>query len=78
MDKIIKSFVAKQIDTMNHVVEAYASTKDVDRDGEIILPTAWDLEGYNGVVINSHDYETIENALGKVIEARTDDKGLFV
>ena len=78
MDKIIKSFVAKQIDVQNHVVEAYASTKDVDRDGEIILPTAWDLEGYNGVVINSHDYETIENALGKVIEARTDDKGLYV
>jgi HK97 family phage prohead protease len=78
MDKIIKSFVAKQIDVQNHVVEAYASTKDVDRDGEIILPTAWDLEGYNGVVINSHDYETIENALGKVIEAKTDDKGLYV
>jgi len=78
MDKIIKSFVAKQIDVQNHIVEAYASTKDVDRDGEIILPTAWDLEGYNGVVINSHDYETIENALGKVIEAKTDDKGLYV
>jgi HK97 family phage prohead protease len=78
MNKVIKSFVAKQIDIQGHIVEAYASTKDVDRDGEIILPTAWDLQGYNGIVVDSHDYETIENAVAKVIEAKTDDTGLFV
>lgn len=73
-----KTFIAKQINVVDHTVEAYASTKDLDRDGEIILPTAWDLSEYNGIVVDSHDYQTIKNAIGKVVEAKTDDKGLYV
>ena len=73
-----KTFVAKQIDPTTFTVEAYASTKDIDRDGEVILPTAWDLSTYNGIVVDSHDYQTIGNAIAKVTQSSIDDKGLKV
>jgi phage head maturation protease len=78
MEMIKKVFTTKQIDAQNFTVEAYASTKAVDRDGEVILPTAWDLSEYNGIVVDSHNYESVEQAIGKVVESVIDENGLKV
>ncbi|MEM3370023.1 MAG: HK97 family phage prohead protease, partial [Candidatus Micrarchaeia archaeon] len=77
MSKIYKqNAVIKQVDTANFTIDAYVSTRDIDRDKEVILPSAWQLDKYNGIVLDSHDYSTIKNAIGKAVELFTDDTGL--
>lgn len=64
-----------------HYVEGYASTWDKDRDGDIILPTAFDksMDEFmkNPVILIDHDYR-MENVIGNVVEYRIDEAGLWV
>lgn len=72
----------KRIETKENgdfVIEGYASTKDVDRAGEVVEPAAFAdaLKEYmqNPIVTYMHDWS---NPIGKTVEAKIDDNGLFV
>lgn len=69
--------LCKQIDESNFSAEFTASTPAVDRDKEIILPTAWNFKNFlkNPVLVNAHDYGDINNILGKV-DVWVDSEGL--
>lgn len=62
------------------VIEGYASTKEVDREGEFIPPEAFDLSQYNGVLLYDHgkDPEVGRKPIGKVTHWIIDSKGLWV
>jgi len=60
-------------------IEGYASTRDLDRTGEIVEPGAFadSLTEFmaNPVLTYMHDWS---NPIGKVVEARIDEVGLFI
>jgi len=63
-------------------VVGYAATTDLDRQGDIILKEALEkaadkLKTINSTVFYNHQYD-LDNAVGKVIDATVDDKGLLV
>lgn len=66
-------------DKGRRLIEGYASTRDLDRTGEIVEPGAFgdSLKDYmtNPVVTYMHDWS---NPIGKVVDARIDDVGLFI
>ena len=72
--------ILKQVDETNHTLTVYVSTSDVDRDKEMIMPTAWKLESYkkNPVIINSHNYSDVMNVIGKAIDMGIDSRGLWL
>jgi len=84
----LKEFPAlfvKSIDEAKRQITALASTGDLDRHGEIILPSAFKekLPTYlkNPVVLTSHQHrlETGHSSVvGNVVKAWIDDKGLWV
>ncbi|UCD57335.1 MAG: HK97 family phage prohead protease [Candidatus Hydrogenedentota bacterium] len=63
----------------HHQIEGYASTKDLDRTGEIVEPGAFvdSLKDFmaNPVVTYMHDWN---NPIGKVVDVRIDEVGLFI
>lgn len=79
---ILKTFNAKikSIDEKNYIVEALISNETKDRDGEIILRTAWitGLADYlkHPILLSSHKYEKLTNQIGKAIDVRISDEGL--
>ena len=63
-------------------VEGYASTTELDRQGDIIILDALkeaskDLVNINNTVFYGHNYD-LENAVGRIVEATVDDIGLKV
>lgn len=66
-------------DRAGRQIEGYASTRDLDRTGEIIEPGAFadSLKDFmaNPVLTYMHDWS---NPIGKVSDARIDDVGLFI
>jgi len=63
-------------------VEGYASTYDLDRQGEIITrealeKSAKELVEINNTVFYGHLYD-LNNAVGKIVEAQADENGLRV
>ena len=54
----------------DNVVPYYASTRDLDRDGDVVLPDGIDTSEYlpNGPILECHDYRTIPHA--KAIHAK--------
>jgi HK97 family phage prohead protease len=60
-------------------IEGYASTRDIDRTGEIVEPGAFadSLKDFmkNPVLTYMHDWS---NPIGKIIDARIDEVGLFI
>ncbi len=61
------AFETKQEDESSRVVRFVGSTEDVDRDGDVIQVSGWDLRPFkkNPVVLWSHDYRI--PAIGKAI-----------
>lgn len=63
---------------LDRTLTAYASTGDVDRDREAILPSAWDntIEAFrkNAVLLWAHDYRI--PPVGKVSDLQVDEHGL--
>lgn len=53
----------------------YLSTRNVDADGDIVLPSGWDLSLYRGQGLWSHDYKA--DPIFKAIETGADDFGLW-
>jgi HK97 family phage prohead protease len=66
-------------DKSRRQIEGYASTRDIDRTGEIVEPGAFadSLEDFmpNPVLTYMHDWS---NPIGKVTDVRIDDVGLFI
>jgi HK97 family phage prohead protease len=63
-------------------VEGYASTSDLDRQGDIICREALEkaakaLEEVNDTVFYGHEYD-LKNAVGKIVKAEADTIGLKV
>lgn len=60
-------------------IEGYANCTTVDRTGDVIPMTAWNkaLDNYlkNPIILAHHDHS---NAIGRMIEHKIDDKGLWV
>lgn len=62
-------------------VHTFVATTDVlDRQGEIVTADGWQIDNYrqNPVVLDSHDYRSIENILGIAREVRETEHGLEV
>jgi len=73
----------KQVD--EDTFEGYASTNTLDRDNEIIEPKAFkkSLKQFinTGVILGGHwttSYEGKSMVIGKPLDAKIDDKGLFI
>jgi len=68
---------AVQFDEGERAAVSYITTKDIDRDGEIVDPAGADLEAYrkNPVVLFGHDYS--ELPIGKNLWIKSDDRGLI-
>lgn len=80
-----KAFTVKSVDAKNHRISAIASMNTKDRDGDIILPSAFkkSLPGYmkNPVILACHKHSLADGrspVVGIVVEARIDDKALHV
>jgi len=63
-------------------IEGYASTSDLDRQGEIITldalkDTAKNLVEVNSTVFYGHEYD-LSNAIGRIVDATVDDTGLLI
>jgi len=68
--------------TNDFYVEGYASTSDLDRQGDIVCKEALQkaarsLETVNDTVFYGHEYD-LNNAVGKIVKADADDIGLKV
>ncbi len=61
------------------LVEGYASTNDIDRSGDIVSTSVWELglENYlkNPIILAYHDYT---KPVGRMVEHRVDTKGLWI
>ena len=66
-----------QFDEGERAAVSYITTRDIDRDGEIVDPNGADLEAYrkNPVVLFGHDYASLP--VGKNIWIKQDDRGLI-
>ena len=60
-------------------ITLYFSTAGIDREGEIVLANGIDFTNFmkNPVLVDSHNYGTIENVIGKVENLTIDSKGLL-
>lgn len=83
MDKIFKldsSIKSIKEDEGELKITGYASTNAMDRSCDRILPTAWTKGGLknfktNPILLFNHNYD---KPIGKVVEMRTDNKGLQI
>lgn len=79
--KDLQSLSVKSIDTENHRITAIASTSSMDRDGDIILPSAFkkSIPGFmkNPVLLACHHHSLADGhspVVGNVVEARVAGK----
>lgn len=58
-------------------ISGYANTIDKDRYGDIVLPSAFDMDNYvkNPILLLQHDHK---KPIGKVVEHEITDKGLWI
>jgi len=58
-------------------IRMYISTRDMDRDNEILMPDGVDLEDFemSPVILESHDYQTLP--IGKAVKVGIDEKGVW-
>ena len=60
-------------------IEGYASTNDIDRQGDVVSTAVWEkgMESYllNPIILAYHDYR---EPCGRMLEHRADSKGLWI
>lgn len=71
----------KAIDDNENMVSAVVSTESKDRDGEIILASAWSDKAIaefmsHPVLISSHNYDDLTKQIGEWVELKATDNGL--
>ena len=66
-----KQYIQAKIQTVGKKIEFVASDETVDRYGEILMTTDWDLKNFkkNPVLLVNHDYR-VENIVGKAKNIR--------
>ena len=80
--KIIKFYKTeiKTVDSDSMTVEAVVSTKNVDRDGDIVTPKAFEkrLKTYkqHPVLLSSHNYGDLLKQIGEAVKVKVTDSGL--
>lgn len=77
MDKLHVTGRVKEVNIETRTLTAYASTRDLDRDGEVILPEAWrqSVQQFASVpLLWAHDYRV--PPIGKAQEFFIDERGL--
>ena len=80
MHKITSNFTCKQNEDGSLEIEGYASTDDIDRDGDVIPGTVWTEEALkfyrkNPIVLYQHDYR---EPIGMVTDISVKESGLMV
>jgi HK97 family phage prohead protease len=60
-------------------IEGYASTVDIDRQGDVVPKSVWQagIQNYlkNPIILAQHDYD---DPIGRMVDYKIDDKGLWV
>lgn len=60
-------------------IEGYASTVDIDRQGDVVPKSVWEagIQNYlkNPIILDQHDYD---DPIGRMVDYKIDDKGLWV
>lgn len=80
--KVFKSYRAetKAVEDQDGYIKAIVSTEAVDRDGEVILSSAWrkTIDDFmkHPVLISSHDYNDLTKQLGEWVSLEVTDEGL--
>lgn len=77
--QVFASFIEiKELPTGEKAHVFLASDDSKDRQGEIIDPQGWKLVNYrkNPVVLDSHNYHSIENIVGRAEDVTLTDRGL--
>lgn len=81
-EKLTKKFVVtEKVLNNDGTIRLYVSPAVIDRDNELIIPEAWELENFkkNPVLVSQHSwYGSLQNVIGRVNEVGTDEKGLWV
>jgi len=72
----IESTKANDTDTALYI-EGYANTSDKDRYGDIVLPTAFDMQNFenNPIILLNHNQTT---PIGKMVDYEIKDNGLWI
>jgi HK97 family phage prohead protease len=81
---LTRRFQVKEIDTETRVFEGLAATYDLDLGGDIIKPGAfrqtlkdWRNGGRTLPLLDSHNHWSVRDAVGKLIDAKETDEGLW-
>lgn len=82
--KALAPFEVKATDNETRTFEGYASTWDLDLGGDVIHKGAfantlkeWRKTGRVIPLIDQHTYRSVRDVLGKLVDAREDDEGLW-
>ncbi len=77
--KSIKSVDSQEVEEQK-VWRIIASSERVDRAGDKILLSAWDLKNFlkNPIILFGHDSYSLENAIGKAVYVEITDKELII
>ena len=75
----VKSLPANSDGSNSVTIEGYASTNDVDRQGDVVPTAVWErgLQDYlkNPVILAYHDHA---KPVGRMVEHKIDNKGLWI
>lgn len=84
LTRIRAPFAVKSLDEDARTFEGYASTWDLDLGDDVIHRgafrdslKAWRTSGQAMPLLNSHDYFDIMSALGQMVDAKEDERGLW-
>lgn len=80
-DKLTRNFgiEVKTIDKDKGTLTAIFSTQDEDRHGDTVMQEGWDLKSFkkNPVILNSHNYGSADEVIGKASNLRIEGKKLI-
>lgn len=67
----------KSIDKENFTLTMVASTQDIDRHGDVVLQSGWDLKPFNEnpVILNSHNYGDVGEVIARATRTEIVGKG---
>jgi len=78
-EKVVASFgvAVKAVDKENYKLTMICSTEDIDRHGDTVLQSGWDLKHFkkNPVILNSHNYFDATEVIAKASKPRIEGTG---
>jgi HK97 family phage prohead protease len=75
--RMLVPMTVKSIDRANYTLTMVASTQDVDRHGDTVVQSGWDLTQFeqNPVILNSHRYNDCTDVIANAVSSRIVGKG---